>query len=135
MAIDLPSRARVVIVGGGVIGCSVAYHLSKMGWSDIVLVERFVAACTSVPIGDPSCPLLVVGGDNDRAEIASHRRALVDVLENRAGIEVGERFARETGRGVPGRDNAQDFPMHTRSYHSPGDFYSDGGDCGVSPLC
>ena len=40
MAIDLPNRARVVIVGGGVIGCSVAYHLSKLGWSDIVLLER-----------------------------------------------------------------------------------------------
>src|ERR1700678_263683 len=40
MAIDLPARARVVIVGGGVIGCSVAYHLTKMGWSDIVLLER-----------------------------------------------------------------------------------------------
>src|SRR6202020_2286837 len=36
----LPSRARVVVVGGGVIGCSVAYHLTKMGWSDIVLLER-----------------------------------------------------------------------------------------------
>src|ERR1700739_4785197 len=40
MSIDLPSRARVVIVGGGVIGCSVAYHLSKLGFSDIVLIER-----------------------------------------------------------------------------------------------
>ena len=40
MARDLPSRARVVIVGGGVIGCSVAYHLTKMGWNDIVLLER-----------------------------------------------------------------------------------------------
>src|ERR1700677_2632919 len=40
MAIDLPSHARVVIVGGGVIGCSVAYHLTKMGWSDVVLLER-----------------------------------------------------------------------------------------------
>ena len=40
MAMDLPTRARVVIVGGGVIGCSVAYHLTKMGWSDIVLLER-----------------------------------------------------------------------------------------------
>ena len=40
MATDLPARARVVIVGGGVIGCSVAYHLSKMGWTDIVLLER-----------------------------------------------------------------------------------------------
>lgn len=40
MAVDLPSRARVVIVGGGVIGCSVAYHLTKLGWNDIVLLER-----------------------------------------------------------------------------------------------
>jgi glycine cleavage system T protein len=40
VALDLPTRARVVIVGGGVIGCSVAYHLTRMGWSDIVLLER-----------------------------------------------------------------------------------------------
>ncbi len=40
MAADLPKRARVVIIGGGVIGCSVAYHLTKMGWNDIVLLER-----------------------------------------------------------------------------------------------
>src|SRR3990167_3885732 len=36
----LPSRARVVIIGGGVIGCSVAYHLAHMGWKDVVLLER-----------------------------------------------------------------------------------------------
>src|SRR3954454_22125021 len=35
-----PSRARVVIIGGGVIGSSVAYHLAKAGWSDVVLLER-----------------------------------------------------------------------------------------------
>src|SRR5271156_5671404 len=40
MATDLPTRARVVIVGGGVIGCSIAYHLTRMGLSDIVLLER-----------------------------------------------------------------------------------------------
>jgi 4-methylaminobutanoate oxidase (formaldehyde-forming) len=40
MPVDLPARARVVIVGGGVIGCSVAYHLTKFGWSDVVLLER-----------------------------------------------------------------------------------------------
>ena len=40
MAIDLPTRARVVIVGGGVIGCSIAYHLTRLGLSDIVLLER-----------------------------------------------------------------------------------------------
>lgn len=37
---ELPERANVVIIGGGVIGCSLAYHLSKLGFSDVVLLER-----------------------------------------------------------------------------------------------
>ena len=37
---DLPSSARVVIVGGGIVGCSVAYHLGKLGWTDVVLLEQ-----------------------------------------------------------------------------------------------
>lgn len=37
---DLPTRARAVIIGGGVIGCSIAYHLAKRGWTDVVLLER-----------------------------------------------------------------------------------------------
>ena len=37
---ELPSRARVVVVGGGVIGTSVAYHLAKQGCTDVVLLER-----------------------------------------------------------------------------------------------
>ena len=40
MALDLPKRARVVIVGGGVIGASIAYHLTRIGWQDVVLLER-----------------------------------------------------------------------------------------------
>ncbi len=36
----LPSSARAVIIGGGISGCSVAYHLAKLGWKDIVLLER-----------------------------------------------------------------------------------------------
>ena len=36
----LPERARVVVVGGGIIGCSTAYHLAQMGWKEIVLIER-----------------------------------------------------------------------------------------------
>src|SRR4051812_13266782 len=38
--VEVPSRARVVVVGGGVIGCSVAYHLTKLGWADVVLLEQ-----------------------------------------------------------------------------------------------
>src|SRR4029078_6219980 len=37
---DLPDKARVVVIGGGVIGCSVAYHLAHMGCKDVVLLER-----------------------------------------------------------------------------------------------
>ena len=37
---DLPQRAQVVIVGGGVIGASVAYHLTTLGWRDVVVLER-----------------------------------------------------------------------------------------------
>jgi glycine cleavage system aminomethyltransferase T/glycine/D-amino acid oxidase-like deaminating enzyme len=36
----IPDRARVVVIGGGVIGTSVAYHLAHMGWKDVVLLER-----------------------------------------------------------------------------------------------
>ena len=37
---NLPLNSKVVIIGGGVIGCSVAYHLTKFGWKDVVLLER-----------------------------------------------------------------------------------------------
>ncbi|SDA81732.1 FAD-dependent oxidoreductase [Sinorhizobium sp. NFACC03] len=40
MAQEFPTQAQVVIVGGGIIGCSVAYHLTKLGWNDVVLLEQ-----------------------------------------------------------------------------------------------
>ena len=36
----LPTQARVVIIGGGIMGCSTAYHLAKLGWKDVVLLEQ-----------------------------------------------------------------------------------------------
>src|SRR5210317_1164962 len=36
----LPAEAQVVVVGGGIVGCSVAYHLTKLGFSDVVLLEQ-----------------------------------------------------------------------------------------------
>ena len=42
---DLPTKARAVIIGGGVSGCSVAYHLAKLGWTDVVLLERKQLTC------------------------------------------------------------------------------------------
>src|ERR687897_1348750 len=37
---SVPQRARVVVIGGGVIGTTVAYHLAALGWTDVVLLER-----------------------------------------------------------------------------------------------
>ena len=40
-----PSHARVVVIGGGIAGCSVAYHLTKLGWRDVLLLERRDISC------------------------------------------------------------------------------------------
>ena len=45
MSIKIPDQARLVIIGGGIVGCSLAYHLTKLGWSDVVLLERKELAC------------------------------------------------------------------------------------------
>ena len=40
-----PTHAEIVIVGGGIVGCSVAYHLTKLGWRDVVLLEQGRLTC------------------------------------------------------------------------------------------
>ena len=45
MAQALPSRAQVVVIGGGVIGTSVAYHLTALGWTDVLLLEQGQLSC------------------------------------------------------------------------------------------
>ena len=45
MAKSPPSHAQVVIIGGGIVGCSVAYHLTKRGWRDVVLLDRRQLTC------------------------------------------------------------------------------------------
>ncbi|HSL60184.1 MAG TPA: FAD-binding oxidoreductase, partial [Desulfotignum sp.] len=44
-AVEIPGHARVVIIGGGIIGCSIAYHLGQMGCKDVVLLERDELTC------------------------------------------------------------------------------------------
>ena len=48
---SLPPKARAVIIGGGVSGCSVAYHLTKLGWTDVVLLERKQLTCGTTATG------------------------------------------------------------------------------------
>jgi glycine/D-amino acid oxidase-like deaminating enzyme len=45
----MKTHTRVLVIGGGVVGCSVLYHLTKLGWSDIMLVERSELTSGSTP--------------------------------------------------------------------------------------
>ena len=37
---NLPSQSRVIIIGGGIAGCSLAYHLAQRGWTDVLLLDK-----------------------------------------------------------------------------------------------
>lgn len=45
MSTPFPQQTRVVIIGGGIIGCSVAYHLTRLGWTDVILLEQGQLSC------------------------------------------------------------------------------------------
>ena len=83
----LPSHAQVVIVGGGVIGCSVAYHLTKLGWRDVVLLERtqLTAGTTWHAAG------LIVSGFSTETTIhmAKYTRDLYERLGEETGQDTG----------------------------------------------
>jgi 4-methylaminobutanoate oxidase (formaldehyde-forming) len=84
----LPSHAQVVIIGGGVIGCSVAYHLTKLGWRDILLLERkqLTAGTTWHAAG-----LVEAGGffSETMIEMAKYTRELYQRLEDETGQSTG----------------------------------------------
>ena len=52
----MKSKAKVVVVGGGVVGVSALYHLAKKGWSDDVLIERKLSL---IPINEPTRQLYI----------------------------------------------------------------------------
>jgi heterotetrameric sarcosine oxidase gamma subunit len=85
---QLPTEARVVIIGGGVIGCSTAYHLSKLGWNDIVLLERaqLTAGTTWHAAG-----LIEAGGffSATTVEITRYTLELYSQLEKETGQSTG----------------------------------------------
>ncbi len=84
---SFPANAQVVVIGGGVIGCSVAYHLTKLGWSDVVVLERkqLTAGTTWHAAG-----LVVTPGFSDTGiSMATHARELYKSLEKETGQATG----------------------------------------------
>ncbi len=84
----LPSRARVVVVGGGVIGCSVAYHLAHMGWKDVVLLER--DRLTSGTTWHAAGLMVTFGSTSETStEMRKYTRDLYARLEAETGVATG----------------------------------------------
>lgn len=84
---SLPSHASAVIVGGGVIGCSIAYHLAKLGWSDVLLLERSQLGCGTTW---HAAGLVTTLRDTEaQTELARYSLALYATLEAETGQATG----------------------------------------------
>jgi 4-methylaminobutanoate oxidase (formaldehyde-forming) len=89
MTEELPSHASVVVIGAGVIGCSVAYHLARRGWTDVVLLERRQIAC-----GTTWHAAGLVGqlrASETMTRLAQYTAELFVELERETGQETGYR--------------------------------------------
>ncbi|XP_025055535.1 pyruvate dehydrogenase phosphatase regulatory subunit, mitochondrial isoform X2 [Alligator sinensis] len=85
--ISLPAQAQVVVCGGGIMGTSVAYHLAKLGWKDIVLLEqgRLAAGTTRFCAGIVSTARHV----SIELKMADYSSKLYQQLEQETGIKTG----------------------------------------------
>ena len=84
----LPDRARVVVIGGGVIGTSVAYHLAHMGWKDVVLLER--DRLTSGTTWHAAGLMVTFGSTSETStEMRKYTRDLYSRLEAETGQATG----------------------------------------------
>ena len=83
----VPNQARVVIIGGGVIGCSVAYHLAKLGWSDVVLLER--KQLTSGTTWHAAGLIAQLRASANMTKLAKYSQELYGALEAETGVATG----------------------------------------------
>ncbi|HVD70612.1 MAG TPA: FAD-binding oxidoreductase, partial [Actinomycetota bacterium] len=113
-----PDRARVVIVGGGIIGSSIAYHLTKLGLTDVVVVER--GTLTNGTTWHAAGLVSQIRGNHALTELTRINAALYESLPAETGIETGMRrngavtVARTPGRmteSLYGVAMAQDFDV------------------------
>ena len=87
MVENFPSSAKVVVIGGGVAGCSVAYHLTKFGWKDIVLVER--DQLTSGTTWHAAGLIGQIGSSATITKLRNHSLNLYKELEKETGLSTG----------------------------------------------
>ena len=89
MVDKIPSEAQVVIIGGGVVGCSVAYHLAHLGWKDVVLLER--KRLTSGTTWHAAGLVGQLRSTHNLTRLAQYTPELYAELENETGQATGFR--------------------------------------------
>lgn len=80
-------QARVVVIGGGVVGCSVLYHLTKLGWTDVMLIER--SELTSGSTWHAAGGFHTLNGDTNMAALQGYTIRLYKELEELTGQSCG----------------------------------------------
>ncbi|PWE57059.1 glycine cleavage system protein T [Metarhizobium album] len=83
----MKSHARVVVIGGGVVGCSVLYHLTKFGWTDVVLLER--SELTSGSTWHAAGGMHTINGDPNVAKLQKYTVELYKEIEEYSGQDIG----------------------------------------------
>jgi dimethylglycine dehydrogenase len=83
----MQSQARVVVIGGGVVGCSVLYHLTRAGWRDVLLLER--DRLTSGSTWHAAGGFHTLNGDPNVAKLQGYTIGLYDELERLTGQACG----------------------------------------------
>ena len=99
------STTRVAVIGGGVVGCSVLYHLTKLGWSDVTLLER--SELTSGSTWHAAGGFHTLNGDTNMAALQGYTIKLYKELEEITGLSCGLHHV----GGVTLADNQDRFDM------------------------
>ena len=85
----MKDHAQVVIIGGGIVGCSVAYHLTKIGWTDVLLLERKELACGTTWAA--AGLLTQLRQNQEMTNLAKYTVDLYEGLEAETGVATGFR--------------------------------------------
>ncbi len=101
----MKTTSRVVVIGGGVVGCSVLYHLTKLGWSDVMLLER--SELTSGSTWHAAGGFHTLNGDTNMAALQGYTIKLYKELEAITGMSCGLHHV----GGVTLADNQDRFDM------------------------
>ncbi len=101
----MKSHVKVAVIGGGVVGCSVLYHLTKLGWKDVVLIER--SELTSGSTWHAAGGFHTLNGDPNVAKLQSYTISLYKEIEELSGQACG--VHRTGGIMLAGTKERMDF--------------------------